>query len=137
MNQETTIDLVRRYYAAFNLGQREAMLGCLSDDVAHDINQGAREVGKDTFAAFLERMERCYSERVEDLVILASQDGSRAAAEFTVHGCYLATDEGLPPAAGQTYALPAGALFSIADGKIARVTMYYNLADWTRQVAGK
>lgn len=137
MPQNATIDLVRRYYAAFNLGQREAMLECLADDVAHDINQDGREVGKQAFAAFLERMERCYSERVEDLVILASQDGSRAAAEFTVHGCYLATDEGLPPAAGQTYALPAGAFFSIADGKIARVTMYYNLADWTRQVAGK
>lgn len=136
MPQNSTIDLVRRYYAAFNLGEREAMLECLTDDIAHDINEGGREVGKHAFAAFLERMDRCYSERVEDLVILASEDGHRAAAEFTVRGSYLATDEGLPPAAGQTYALPAGAFFSITDGKIARVTMYYNLADWTRQVAG-
>ena len=137
MPKIATVELVRRYYAAFNLGQREAMLECLADDVAHDINEGGREVGKDAFAAFLERMERCYSERVEDLVILASADGHRAAAEFTVHGCYLTTDEGLPPATGQEYVLPAGAFFSVTDGRITRVTMYYNLADWTRQVVGE
>ncbi|MNP85710.1 hypothetical protein D3C76_1855680 [compost metagenome] len=52
-----------------------------------------------------------------------------------VNGAYLRTDEGLPEAKGQTYVLPAGAFFSIRDGKIARVTTYYNLADWTRQVS--
>ena len=137
MGRNTAIELVQRYYAAFNLGQREAMLDCLADDVAHDINEGGREIGKAAFAAFLERMDRCYSERVEDLVILASDEGHRAAAEFTVHGRYLATDEGLPPAAGQSYVLPAGAFFTIAEGRIARLTMYYNLADWTRQVVGE
>lgn len=137
MNHDATIDLVRRYYAAFNIGQREAMLDCLADDVAHDINEGGRETGREAFAAFLERMDRCYSERVEDLTILASPDGHRAAAEFTVHGCYLATDDGLPEANGQEYVLPAGAFFSVTDGRIVRVTMYYNLADWTRQVCGQ
>jgi steroid delta-isomerase-like uncharacterized protein len=62
--------------------------------------------------------------------------GTRAAAEFVVHGKYLATDEGLPEANGQTYLLPAGAYFDLAEGKIARVSVYYNLADWTRQVGG-
>jgi hypothetical protein len=47
-----------------------------------------------------------------------------------VHGTYLATDEGLPAAAGQTYILPAGAFFDIRGGRIARVSNYYNLADW-------
>ena len=139
---QALLDHVARHQTAGLLGVEAddlelAVLLVLEHRSHYAALQGAREVGKDTFAAFLERMDRCYSERVEDLVILASQDGSRAAAEFTVHGCYLATDEGLPPATGQTYALPAGAFFSIADGKIARVTMYYNLADWTRQVAGK
>ena len=43
---------------------------------------------------------------------------------------YLNTDEDLPPAKGQTYVLPAGTFFAIRDGKIARVTTYYNLTDW-------
>ena len=76
-----------------------------------------------------------YAERLADLNIMASDDGTRAAAEFTVNGTYLKTDEGLPEARGQTYVLPAGTFFTIRDGKIARVTTYYNLSDWTAQVS--
>jgi steroid delta-isomerase-like uncharacterized protein len=68
---------------------------------------------------------------------MASDDGTRGSAEFTVHGTYKTTDEGLPEATGQTYVLPAGAFFALADGRISRVTVYYNLADWTRQVLGE
>ena len=125
--------LVARYYEAFNAGDAEAMLACLSDDVRHDVNQGGTRRGKAAFAAFCAHMERCYRERLEDMVIMASEDGTRAAAEFTVHGTYLATDEGLPEARGQTYRLPAGAFLEIRDGAIARVTTYYNLTDWMAQ----
>ncbi|MCP3731202.1 nuclear transport factor 2 family protein [Sphingomonas sp. MG17] len=131
-----SLDLLSRYYAAFNAGDREAMLACLADDVAHDINQGERQTGKDAFRAFLGHMDRCYRERLDGIVLMASEDGARGAAEFVVHGEYLTTDEGLPPALGQRYMLPAGAFFDISDGRIARVSVYYNLADWTRQVEG-
>lgn len=130
-----TRDLIERYYAAFNRGDAAGMLECLTEDVAHDINQGERQSGKEAFAAFLAHMDRCYRERLTEIVIMADETGTRAAAEFVVHGEYLATDEGLPEAAGQTYVLPAGAFFEIAKGRIARVSVYYNLADWTRQVA--
>lgn len=136
MTRETTLALLVRYYAAFNAGDGEGMLACLTDDVAHDINQGGRQQGKDAFRAFLAHMDRCYAERLEDIVLMASDDGARGAAEFVVHGQYLATDEGLPEANGQRYVLPAGAFFDIADGRIARVSVYYNLADWTAQVGG-
>lgn len=136
MSRAATLALLETYYGAFNAGNWEGMLACLSDDVAHDINQGERQVGKDTFRAFIAHMERCYRERLEDIVLMAYEDGTRAAAEFVVHGEYLATDEGLPEANGQTYVLPAGAFLSIADGRITRLTMYYNLADWTAQVVG-
>jgi steroid delta-isomerase-like uncharacterized protein len=81
-------------------------------------------------------MNRSYREQIVDLVVLTDSSGTRAAAEFTVLGTYLATDEGLPAARGQTYRLPAGAFFDIRDGKIARVTNYYNLQDWLRQIGG-
>jgi steroid delta-isomerase-like uncharacterized protein len=61
-------------------------------------------------------------------------DGSRAAAEYLVSGTYQATDAGLPEARGQKYSLPGGAFFTIRDGKIARVTNYYNLQDWLKQI---
>ncbi|MCY1211133.1 hypothetical protein D9M71_367790 [compost metagenome] len=130
----TAIELVQAYYDAFNAGDMPAFLALLSEDVVHDINQGERQQGKAAFAAFMDKMNRCYKERLADIVVMQSADGSRAAAEFVVHGQYLADDEGLPPAKGQTYVLPAGAFFHIHCGKIARVTNYYNLNDWVEQV---
>lgn len=131
---DRSTELVLAYYVAFNRGDREAMLALLTDDVAHDLNQGAREIGRDAFAAFMARMDRCYREQLRDIVVMASPDGRRASAEYVVHGEYLADDEGLPPANGQTYVLPGGAFFAIRDGRIARVTNYYNLQDWIAQV---
>jgi steroid delta-isomerase-like uncharacterized protein len=130
-----TAKLIRRYYDAFNVGDSEGMLSFLTDDVIHDVNQGERRQGKDKFRAFNARMTHHYKEELRDIVVLVSKDGARAAAEFNVHGKYLNTDEGLPPAKGQTYVLPAGTFFAIRDGKIARVTTYYNLTDWIAQVA--
>ena len=135
MSEAETIALIRRYIDAFNAGDRDAMLACLADDVAHDINEGERQIGRDKFRWFLGMMDRHYRERLEDVVVMAGQGGGRGAAEFTVHGTYLATAEGLPAANGQTYALPAGIFFEVDDGLISRVTTYYNLADWTAQVA--
>lgn len=132
----TTEALIRAYYAAFDSGDREAMLALLAEEVAHDVNQGPREVGKAAFRAFLGHMDRCYRERILDLVVMVDASGAHAAAEFIVEGAYLATDSGLPAARGQRYRLPAGAFFDLAGGRITRVTTYYNLQDWLRQVGG-
>ena len=128
--------LIRAYYDAFNRGDREGMLALLTDDVVHDLNQGARETGRDTFRAFMARMDRSYAEQLRDIVVMANSDVTRAAAEYVVHGTYKADDEGLPKATGQTYVLPGGAFFELRDGRIARVTNYYNLGDWIAQVGG-
>lgn len=136
MTPESSRQLIEQYYAAFNRGDMEQFLSLLTDDVIHDINQGQRETGRDTFAAFMQRMNRNYREKLVEITIMVNADGSRAAAEFIVLGEYLATDEGLPPARGQTYRLPAGAFFEIRGGKVARVTNYYNLNDWIAQVSG-
>jgi steroid delta-isomerase-like uncharacterized protein len=136
--QQQAAALIQKYYDTFNTGDREAFLALLTDNVAHDINQGGTEVGKDVFRAFLQRMDRCYREQVRDLVVFASEDGTRGAAEFFIEGEYLSTDEGLPPAAGQRYRLRVGAFFDLRDGRVSRVTNYYNLEEWLRQVgAGK
>ncbi len=128
-------DIIQRYFDAFNRGDVPAMLDCLSDDVAHHVNEGQVRQGKEKFRAFCEHMNRCYREELTEMVIFSAQDGTRAAAEFIVNGTYLQTDEGLPEARGQTYKLPAGSFFSLRDGKITRVVTYYNLAEWMRQVA--
>jgi steroid delta-isomerase-like uncharacterized protein len=130
----TAAETIAAYYDAFNRQDMEHFLSLLAEDVVHDINQGERQVGKAAFAAFMDHMNRCYREELTDMVIMAHPDGSRASTEFIVNGTYLATDEGLPEANGQTYRLPAGAFFELKDGKVTRVTNYYNLNDWIAQV---
>ncbi|GAB6195370.1 ketosteroid isomerase-related protein [Lysobacter xanthus] len=127
-------ELVHAYYDAFNRGDRDAMLALLADDVAHDLNQGPRETGVEAFRSFLARMDASYRERLTDIVVMVDAGGTRAAAEYVVHGTYLADDAGLPKATGQAYVLPGGAFFELRDGLIARVTNYYNLGDWIAQV---
>jgi steroid delta-isomerase-like uncharacterized protein len=129
-----TLEILRRYYACFNAGDTDGMLALMSEDIVHYINQGGSEHGIGAFREFFVRMNRSYRESVSELQLFTSEDGTCAAAEFVVHGTYLATDEGLPEAKGQTYELPAGAFFSLHGDKIIRVTMYYNLQDWLKQV---
>jgi len=132
----SAVDVIRAYYDAFNRQDMEAFLDLLTDDVAHDINQGGRHLGKQAFAEFMEHMNRCYREVLTDIVIMENADGTRGAAEFVVNGEYLVTDEGLPEANGQKYVLPAGAFFEIRNGKVARISNTYNLNDWIAQVIG-
>jgi len=129
--------LITAYYDAFNRGDH---IGAVSERAR------AEAISRILYPADespqgqelrLRRMDRCYRERLEGIRVIASADGSHAAAEYVVHGEYLADDEGLPPARGQRYVLPGGAFFDVRDGKIARVTNYYNLDDWIAQVGGK
>lgn len=134
MSEAETV--VRAYYAAFNAGDFAGMLALLTDDVEHGINQGGRETGRDVFARFMAGMDESYSERLADLVVMTDPSGTRAAAEFVVHGTYKRTAPDLPEAHGQTYVLPAGAFFTLRDGRVARIDNFYNLQDWLRQVQG-
>lgn len=134
MTPPSAIALVQSYYDAFNRRDWPAMLALLGEDVVHDISQGPRETGREAFRDFLRRMDRCYRERLVDIVVMASADGRRAAAEYTVLGVYRATQPGLPEARDQPYRLPGGAFFEVRDGLIARVSNHYNLADWLAQI---
>ena len=131
-----TRTLIESYYAAFNAGDADRMLACLSEDVAHDINQGERQSGLEAFRRFLAHMDSHYREQAKSLAVMVNEDGSRAAAEFVIHGEYLQKDGDLPEASGQRYELPVGAFFEVRGGEIARVSNYYNLADWIRQIGG-
>ncbi|MCU0831735.1 MAG: nuclear transport factor 2 family protein [Rhizobiaceae bacterium] len=134
MSRAATESLIHAYLDAFNAGDSDAMLSLMDDDIAHDINQGGREIGVEKFRWFNAVMKAHYRETLQDIVVMSSPDGMRAAAEFTVKGEYLSTADGLPEANGQRYSLPAGIFFEIDDGRITRVTTHYNLKDWIAQV---
>ncbi len=134
MTREATEKLIKHYYRAFNDKKFNEMMACLSDDVIHDTNQGERSVGRDVFVSFMKDMDAYYDERLDNFSILASENGERASAEFICNGIYKKSSTGLPAARGQKYVLPVGCFFEVKNGKISRVTNYYNLQDWLKQV---
>lgn len=131
----TSIDIVRRYYDAFNSGDWEGMIALLDPEVRHDANQGDSYTGLAHYREFLKHMEVCYEEQLTDMVLMADAGGERVAAEFTVNGIYKKTDGDLPPANGQRYVLPAGAFLEVKNGRICRVTTYYNLPLWISMIS--
>lgn len=126
--------ILEQYYKAFNEKNFEGMLSLLSNDVVHDINEGESQIGIETFRTFLKGMDTYYDETAINLVLMANEDNSRGSAEFRIQGTYKVTCQGLPPARGQKYDLPVGAFFEFKNGKITRVTNYYNLNLWLKLV---
>lgn len=126
--------IVKQYYDYFNSRNWDGMLSCLTDDIRHDVNEGDVEIGREKFKKFLQMMDQHYSEKVKDLCLMSTEKGERVAAEFVIDGIYNQTAKGLPEARGQRYQLPVGAFFEVQNGRIARVTNYYNLKKWIQLV---
>ncbi len=109
------------------------MMALLDPAIRHEVNQGEVRIGLEKHQAFLQTMEECYDETLTDLVFLSDASGQRFACEFVVNGIYKKGDE--PPAHNQPYTLPAGAFLEVHNGKITRVTTYYNLPLWIKLVS--
>lgn len=131
----TALEIVKEYYACFNQKNWEGMLALLDPQVRHEPNQGDVRIGNGKFTEFMQKMDEAYEETLSDIVFFSSSDDTRVAAEFVVNGIYKKAEEGLPPAHGQTYVLPAGAFLEVKAGKIIRVTTYYNLPLWIQLVS--
>ena len=132
----TASDIVQRYYGCFNSKNWEGMLALLSDNIRHEVNQGEARVGIQLYQDFLAHMDECYDEQLTDMVFFTEPSGQRVACEFTVNGVYKKTDGDFMAARNQTYVLPAGAFLEVREGKITRVTTYYNLPLWLKLVSG-
>ena len=132
----TTYELICKYYDAFNRKDLPTFLALIDNDIIHDANQGERRVGKAHFSSFMEEGFKYYDEKIDDLVVFTSPGNpGRAATEFLVTGKYLKGSAGFPEAKGQVYRLPVGSFFEVRNGLVSRVSVYYNLADWIRQVS--
>lgn len=112
---EDTIALVRRFLRALDEGDGAAAAAMLDQDVALDPGAGeARLIGREAFRLYAARRS-AMDERRQDMVIMASPDGSRAAVELTLKG---------RAAADESYSVNAGMFLAVADGRIERVTLW-------------
>lgn len=131
----TALETVRKYYDYFNNQDWQGMLSLVDSNIKHQPNQGEERIGIELFTAFLQMMDECYEETLTEIVLLGEPNNSRVAAEFVVNGIYKKGDEDSPAAHGQKYVLPAGAFLEVKEGKITRVTTYYNLPLWIKLVS--
>ncbi|MCE7068055.1 nuclear transport factor 2 family protein [Dyadobacter sp. CY326] len=131
----TALEIVTSYYSSFNAKDWDGMLALLHPDVRHEPNQGDARIGIEKFSEFLKNMDETYEENLTEMVFFSTPDDSRVAVEFTVNGIYKKSEEGFPEAHGQSYKLAAAAFLGITDGKISRVTTYYNLPLWIELVS--
>ena len=131
----TSLEIVQNYYAAFNAKNWAGMLALVAPDIRHEPNQGEVRIGLEKFTEFLGTMDTSYEETLTDMVFFTEPSGQRVAVEFTVNGMYKQGEAGLPEAHGQSYVLPAAAFVEVSDGKITRVTTFYNLPLWISLVS--
>lgn len=131
----TALETVQQYYSYFNTKNWEGMLSLLDPQIRHEPNQGDARIGIDLFTEFLQKMDDSYEENLTDMVFFAEPSNHRVAVEFVVNGIYKKGEEGLPEAKNQTYVLPAGAFLQVTEGKISRVTTFYNLPLWIELVS--
>jgi steroid delta-isomerase-like uncharacterized protein len=131
----TSLQIVQQYYECFNQKNWQGMLSLLHPEVRHESNQGEVRIGIDKFTDFLKKMDECYEEHLTDMVFFTEPSNQRIATEFMVNGIYKKADDDLPPAHNQSYILPAAAFLELKEGKISRVTTYYNLTLWLELVS--
>jgi steroid delta-isomerase-like uncharacterized protein len=130
------LEIAKTYYGYFNNKNWAGMLSLLHPEIRHEANQGDVRIGIDKFEAFLQHMDDCYDENLTEMVFFTEPNNARVAVEFVVNGIYKKTDaEDLPPAKNQKYVLPAAAFLAFTDGKISRITTYYNLPLWIELVS--
>lgn len=129
------IEIVKAYYACFNRKDWAGMLALVDSNIRHEVNQGEAREGIALYEAFLHMMDESYEETLTDMVVLSEPTGTRFACEFVVNGVYKKGDEGMPAAHHQSYVLPAAAFLEVKQGKITRVTTYYNLPLWIKLVS--
>ena len=130
-----TLEIVKKYYDAFNKKDWKGMLALVDTNVRHEPNQGEARNGIVKFTDFLQQMDEAYNEKLTDMVFFTEPSGSRVAVEFTVNGIYKKGDKGLPAARNQKYVLPAASFLEVKDGKISRITTHYNLPLWISLVS--
>lgn len=83
----------------------------------------------------MKKVNDSFDETLDNIIILISNDGQFAAAHWIDHGKYYKDYPGMDVSAkNQTYVIPGGHFFEIKNGKLSRVTTYYNLVDFMKQI---
>lgn len=132
---QQTIELVNTYYNALNNKNMNQFFAIITPNVIHDINQGGSEQGIGKFKLFMQQSNNSFDEKLSHIIIMVSNDGNYATGQWIDHGTYYRDFPGMGlKAKNQKYILRGANIFEITNGKISRVTTYFNEAEFMTQV---
>src|SRR5687768_13165604 len=101
------IEVVKKYYEAYNKGDVDAQVAIMTDKFRHEPNQGEISVGKEKYASYAKDLKQYVNEKCLNVEYFASaKNPSHVIAEYVVEGKYVKSMEGYPKAANQKYKLP-------------------------------
>lgn len=128
-------NIIKKYYAALNNKDMKAYLALMDTNVIHDINLGDSETGIDKLKVYVQKDLDSFDEKLSDIIIMTTPDGTHAAAEWIDNGTYYKNYPGFPiKARGQHYTIRGGQFFEIHKGKITRITTYFDTAGFFKQI---
>jgi steroid delta-isomerase-like uncharacterized protein len=123
-----------RYLSAWNRHSVEDILGYMTPDCSYtDVALNESHVGTDDIRHFLLHMEANFSSDYSFEVGPGVATDSGYAQEWVMHGTH---DRASPqlPATGKPYSVRGVSVGEFRDGKIARNTDYWSLAEFLSQI---
>ena len=135
---DQTLAVVRRVFAAFAAHDLGAFRDLLHPDVVLHVGGGRGTVtGADAVVAAVSLTVQAIPD-LRVTVVSAFADGPLAAAEVVREGTHTgaaALPDGSPlPPSGRAVRLPECVIFTVRDGKVARMAPYVDMLDTLRQL---
>lgn len=127
--------LVNELYTAWSLHQPERIDTLFTDDAIYeDVAAGRTQHGKDEIKQLL-RAAFAWAPDFRVAMISLTVGDDRAATEWVSEGIQTGPIGDLP-ASGDSFRLRGASILMFRDGKIAKVTDYYDMATFLRQLGG-
>jgi len=127
-------ELLKEENAAWNSHDVDKIATFYTDDcIKEDVAVGVRARGKEAMNA----VNRGAFAAVPDMKIelgLIISSGDKAATEWTMSGTYSSKQPGAPPVTGRPFSIKGATIMQLRDGRISRVSDYWDSALFLRQV---
>ena len=130
-------EILRGENAAWNAHDVERIAAFYTDDCfKEDIAVGKATRGKEEMKALIGGAFRAIPDMKIELVTLF-YCGGWAATEWTMSGSYSSDYPGFPLAAGRRFLVRGASIMELRDGKISRISDYWNFTSFLQQVGLK
>ncbi len=134
MSVSKTYELIENFYSYFNSSRFIELFSLMDDRIVQEINY-VQTIGKNNVIENITSNKKYYNEKISNLIIMISENGCNASAQFTVNGEYLKTDDTAISASGQKYQLSVLNYFEIENNKIIKGCCFFDDDEWKCQVS--